>query len=216
MPKLLLIHAHPDDETICNGITSSHYSDLGINVSLIMCTDGQQGENVRVPNLYDLTIDEDPIFRIEELQKAAGHIGISNIHRLGYMDGKLDKVDTYILAKRIANIVEKEEPDVVLTYNEYGGYGHPDHIKVFEAVMLADKLSSWSIPRIFSSVPSINAPIGIYNPNMLDRKLKAMVEYKSQLAMAGEYFFSTGNLAKENYKIVKGVCLSSDDLFHGI
>src|SRR5688500_16366304 len=145
--RLLLVHAHPDDETINNGATMARYVAEGASVTLLTCTLGEEGE-VLVPELAQLAADQaDQLggYRIWELRGAMDALGVSDIRFLGgagryrdsgmmgtpanekpraFWNADLDEAVAHAVA-----VVRAVRPQVVVTYDENGGYGHPDHIQ---------------------------------------------------------------------------------------
>ena len=149
VPTLMTVHAHPDDETIGTGGTMAKAVAAGRRVVLVTCTRGELGEIV-VPDL-DTPDNHRRLgeLRAEELEKAMGHLGVTEWENLGYRDsdmmgrpGNVDprsfwRADLDEAAGRLVWLIRIHRPDVVTTYNEYGGYGHPDHIRVHDVALRA-------------------------------------------------------------------------------
>ncbi|MGY1725626.1 N-acetyl-1-D-myo-inositol-2-amino-2-deoxy-alpha-D-glucopyranoside deacetylase [Geodermatophilus sp. SYSU D01062] len=153
--RILLVHAHPDDETINNGATMARYVAEGAQVTLLTCTLGEEGE-VLVPELAQLAPDEaDQLggYRIGELAAAMGALGVTdsrflggagryrdsgmmgtpaNDHPRAFWNADLDEAVGHAVA-----VVREVRPQVVVTYDENGGYGHPDHIQAHRVAMAA-------------------------------------------------------------------------------
>ena len=168
--RLMLVHAHPDDEVINNGITMAHYASLGHQVTLVTCTRGEEGE-VLVSDLAHLASDrEDRLgeHREVELADAMSILGIEDFRFLGspirrYRDSGMmgtppnERADSFwqsdleSAAKDLADVMLAVRPHVLITYDEFGGYGHPDHIKANQIAMRAAESirSSWSIQKIY-------------------------------------------------------------------
>ncbi len=148
---LVFVHAHPDDETLATGGTIARYADAGHHVVLITCTNGEEGEIAEVPDLGTLEEIKPRLGEIRrvELEAACRVLGNIDLRMLGYHDSGMDGTpeneathafmneDLDAVASRIAEICSEVGADVVVTYNAYGGYGHPDHIKAHHAAMLA-------------------------------------------------------------------------------
>src|SRR3712207_3424003 len=152
---MLLVHAHPDDETINNGATMAGYVAEGAAVTLLTCTLGEEGE-VLVPELELLAVDHaDQLggYRIGELGAAMAALGVTDWRFLGgpgrYRDSGMmgtpanDKPRAFwradldeAVAHAVA-VVREVRPQVVVTYDENGGYGHPDHIQAHRVAMAA-------------------------------------------------------------------------------
>jgi N-acetyl-1-D-myo-inositol-2-amino-2-deoxy-alpha-D-glucopyranoside deacetylase len=148
---MLLVHAHPDDESISSGATMAYYAAAGVGVTLLTCTLGEEGE-VLVPELAQLASNEaDQLggLRIGELNDAMRELGIVDHRYLGgpgrfrdsgMMDTPANKhprafwradSDPAVFDAAVAAAVEvirEVRPQVVITYDDRGDYGHPDHI----------------------------------------------------------------------------------------
>jgi N-acetyl-1-D-myo-inositol-2-amino-2-deoxy-alpha-D-glucopyranoside deacetylase len=149
LPTLMTIHAHPDDETIGTGGTMARAVADGRRVVLVTGTRGELGEIV-VPDL-DTPDNHRRLgeLRAVELEKAMGHLGVTEWENLGYRDsdmmgraGNADprcfwRADLDEAAGRLTWLIRTYRPDVITTYNEYGGYGHPDHIRVHDVAIRA-------------------------------------------------------------------------------
>lgn len=129
---LLLIFAHPDDESSSVAGTTAKYTQRGVPVDLICATRGEKGTRLDVPPDVDTATA-----RETELRVAAGITGIRNIYLLGYMDGDLEKVDISEVANRVMNIMQKVQPEVVITFGPDGISGHPDHKAISKATTVA-------------------------------------------------------------------------------
>ena len=121
-PTILLVFAHPDDESFTSGGTIRKYADQGSIIDLLCVTRGQAGE--RGP--YDNTVDVGAI-RSEELQSAAEVLGISSVTFLDYMDGKLSTLEPGELEDKIHKVLVQKEPDIIITFDPTGISNHPDH-----------------------------------------------------------------------------------------
>jgi N-acetyl-1-D-myo-inositol-2-amino-2-deoxy-alpha-D-glucopyranoside deacetylase len=146
---LMTVHAHPDDETIGTGGTMAKAVAAGHRVVLVTCTRGELGEIV-VPEM-DTPDNHRRLgeLRAAELEAAMGELGVTEWENLGYRDsdmmgrlGNLDarsfwQADLDEAARRLVWLIRSHRPDVVTTYNEYGGYGHPDHIRTHDVTVRA-------------------------------------------------------------------------------
>ncbi|MFM7860090.1 MAG: N-acetyl-1-D-myo-inositol-2-amino-2-deoxy-alpha-D-glucopyranoside deacetylase, partial [Candidatus Nanopelagicaceae bacterium] len=165
--RALFVHAHPDDETINNGATMAKLVDLGVQVTLITCTRGEEGE-VLVADLAHLASHlEDNLgaHRELELANAMKELGVSDHRFLGnYRDsGMMDspanqnpncfwRADLEQAAAKLAKIIDELKPQVMVTYDEFGGYGHPDHIQTHRVAMRAAEISKWQIQKIYWNI----------------------------------------------------------------
>lgn len=163
--RLLLVHAHPDDETINNGATMAMYSALGAQVTLITCTRGEEGE-VLVGDLAHLAsthTDQLGNHRVKELDDAMKILGVKDHRFLGHFrdSGMMGtepnespdcfwKADLDTAAKLLVDVIEEVKPHVLITYDTNGGYGHPDHIQAHRVAMRAAELApTWKIQKIY-------------------------------------------------------------------
>jgi N-acetyl-1-D-myo-inositol-2-amino-2-deoxy-alpha-D-glucopyranoside deacetylase len=174
----LLVHAHPDDETINNGATMARYVAEGASVTLLTCTLGEEGE-VLVPELAQLAADQaDQLggYRIWELRGAMAALGVTDIRFLGgagrFRDSGMMGTPANENARAFWNadldeaiahaveVVREVRPQVVVTYDENGGYGHPDHIQAHRVAMGAvdaaadpdyrpDLGEAWSVAKVY-------------------------------------------------------------------
>jgi LmbE family N-acetylglucosaminyl deacetylase len=129
---LLLIFAHPDDESSSVGGLTAKYSQVGIPVDLICATHGEKGTRLDVPSDVDTATA-----REAGLRAAARVTGIRDIYFLGYVDGDLEKAKDSELVGRIMDIMRKIQPEVIITFGPDGISGHPDHIAIGRATTVA-------------------------------------------------------------------------------
>ncbi len=136
--SILLVFAHPDDESSGVSGTVKKYTQQGVPVDLVTATRGEKGSRVGVPaNMDTGTVRE------EELRAAAAIIGIRNIYLLGYVDGELDKADINEVVSKITDIMRRVEPEIVITFGPDGISGHSDHITIGKAATRAfEKLTA--------------------------------------------------------------------------
>ncbi|MFD9523617.1 N-acetyl-1-D-myo-inositol-2-amino-2-deoxy-alpha-D-glucopyranoside deacetylase [Streptomyces sp. NPDC059979] len=158
--RLLLVHAHPDDESINNGATMAKYAAEGVHVALVTCTLGEEGE-VIPPGLAHLAADRDDILgahRVGELADAMAELGVRDHRFLGgpgryrdsgmmgapqnqrpeaFWSAEVDEAAAYLV-----EVVRELRPQVLVTYDPDGGYGHPDHIQAHRVAMRAVELAA--------------------------------------------------------------------------
>jgi len=158
------VHAHPDDETINNGATMALYAARGAQVTLITCTRGEEGE-VLIPELSHLASTRDDglgAHREIELTNAMRALGVRDHRFLGsFRDSGMMgtetnnrpdvfwQVDLDTAAQLLVSVIDEIKPHILITYDEIGGYGHPDHIKAHLVAMRAIELSQWQIQKIY-------------------------------------------------------------------
>jgi N-acetyl-1-D-myo-inositol-2-amino-2-deoxy-alpha-D-glucopyranoside deacetylase len=169
--RMLLVHAHPDDETINNGATMAMYAALGAEVTLITCTRGEEGE-VLIPELAHLAANQSDALgphREIELADAMRALGVRDHRFLGteslkFRDSGMmgtqpnNRPDVFWQAQvdsaadLLVTVIDEIKPHVLITYDEFGGYGHPDHIQAHRVAMRASEKSEWQTPKIYWNV----------------------------------------------------------------
>lgn len=125
--KILLVLAHPDDESFICGGTLAKYAQEGVQITLVCATKGEMGR--RVGNPPSVTRETMYKVRERELDEACRALGISNLHYLGLLDKTVEFADERLMIGRIAQFIREIDPDVVLTFHEQYG-GHPDHCAI--------------------------------------------------------------------------------------
>ena len=134
---ILLVFAHPDDESSSVAGTTAKYTECGVSVDLICATRGEKGTRLDVPTEVDTGAAREAGLRV-----AARITGIRNIYLLDYMDGELQKADTSEIASRIMNIMREVQPEIVITFGPDGISGHPDHKAISKATTVAFEMST--------------------------------------------------------------------------
>jgi LmbE family N-acetylglucosaminyl deacetylase len=165
LPTMVCVHAHPDDEAFFGAGATAHYAALGHRVVLITCTSGQLGYDGEGRSGDQPGHDENQTkaTRASELQRSAQILGIARVITLGYDDSGMMgwpqnenphafmNADVENVARTIASIFDEEDAQVVVTYDENGFYGHPDHIQANVVTRRAVELSS-RVERLYYSV----------------------------------------------------------------
>lgn len=175
--RLLLVHAHPDDETITTGATIAAHIASGAQVAVVTCTLGEEGENL-VPELEQLTSPNGNQlggYRMHEMAAAMQALGVSDQRFLGgpgrYRDSGMigwpanesprafwqAAMSPEIFDEAVAYLVTiicEVRPQVLVTYDENGGYGHPDHIMAHRVAMAAleraaERPEGWVVERVY-------------------------------------------------------------------
>ena len=190
--RLLLVHAHPDDETIGQGATMASYVARGTQVTLVTCTLGEEGE-VLVPELEHIAADREDTLgehRIGELTNAMKELGVTDYRFLGgaghYRDsgmswdeqrrataraetkeGTFWRADLLAASDLLVEVVREVRPQVLVTYDQFGGYGHPDHIQAHRVATYGASLAAvpsyrpelgpaWDVAKIYWGAMSMN------------------------------------------------------------
>ena len=183
--RLLLVHAHPDDESIGQGATMAKYAAEGRGVTLVTCTAGEMGE-ILVPELEHLAADRTDglgLHRKDELEAAMKELGVTDHRFLGgfgtYRDSGMKwhedghavaaddvhanafwNADLTEAADHLVAVIREVRPQVLVTYDQFGGYGHPDHIQAHRVATYATALAAvpsyklelgepWDIAKVY-------------------------------------------------------------------
>jgi N-acetyl-1-D-myo-inositol-2-amino-2-deoxy-alpha-D-glucopyranoside deacetylase len=171
---LLFVHAHPDDETINNGVTIARYTQLGAEVTVVTCTLGEEGEIIDDRWLRLGVDDADQLggYRIAELTNALQKLGLPGPRFLGgagrwrdsgmpgtparshpkFVDADFDEA-----VGLLTDVIDELRPHVVATYDPDGGYGHPDHIQTHRITTAAVAASAWKVPKFYWGVIGASA-----------------------------------------------------------
>ena len=165
---LLCVHAHPDDEALFTGGIEAHYADRGVRQVLVTCTNGALGFDGQGRGSRDAAFDGARVVatRSAELEASAAILGIDRLVQLGYADSGMagwpenEHPQAFVnqpraeVVARLVEILEEERPQVVVTYDADGFYGHPDHIAAHEVTVAAveacgipEKLYTVAIPE---------------------------------------------------------------------
>ncbi len=178
---MVLVHAHPDDETLWTGGTIARYAACGVAVTLVTCTLGEQGE-VLTDELRGLTADRaDQLggYRVAELRAACAVLGITDqcflggigrwrdsgmvaepgarasvpadLHPRAFAAGRLEEQ-----VDALVEVLDQVGPQVVVTYGPDGGYGHPDHVRAHQVTMAATARTP-EVHRVFWAVRPASA-----------------------------------------------------------
>lgn len=166
---LMAVHAHPDDECLSTGGVLARYTAEGIRTVLVTCTNGEQGDGPGGVKPGDDGHDDAAVAerRLAELRESVSVLGIDHLELLGYRDSGMDgwetnhhpdafanvPVDT--AAARLAELMERYRPDVVVTYDETGGSGyfHPDHVQAHRITAAAVEASGVPAKFYYTAIP---------------------------------------------------------------
>lgn len=133
--RLMCILAHPDDESMGAGGILAKYADEGVRTSVVTATGGERGW-FGDPEEYP-GADALAAIRSEELDAACRTLNVSRLIRLGHLDGELASVPHDELTGQLVESIRSERPQVVVTFDPFGNYGHPDHITICQATNAA-------------------------------------------------------------------------------
>ena len=164
---LMAVHAHPDDESISTGGILARYSAEGVRTVLVTCTDGSLGDGIDGVKPGDPRHDRAAVIeeRREELDQSCQILGVSHLERLDYRDSGMmgwpqnDEAGSFWTtpvagaAERLAELIRRYRPDVVVTYDENGFYGHPDHIQANRITVAAVRVTGIPAKLYYTAVP---------------------------------------------------------------
>ena len=181
-PRLLFVHAHPDDESLSNGATIAHYTARGAEVRVVTCTLGEEGEVIgdRWAGLAADRADQLGGYRVGELTDALRALGVPAPVYLGGAGRWRDSgmagspkrrhqrfidADEREAVGALVAIIREQRPHVVVTYDPNGGYGHPDHIHAHTVTTAAVAAAAtadypgepWTVPKFYWTVLSERA-----------------------------------------------------------
>lgn len=158
---IMAVHAHPDDETSMTGGILARYAREGIRTVLVTCTNGEFGDapGGLKPEDENHDVEEVVRTRMKELRASCDILGIDHLELLGYQDSGMmgwpqnsaphafwnTPVDE--AAASLGSLMERYRPQVVVTYDEFGFYGHPDHIQAHRVAVAAAEATG--IPKKF-------------------------------------------------------------------
>ncbi len=182
VPRLLFVHAHPDDETLTTGATIAHYASQGAQVRVVTCTLGEEGEVIgeRWAHLAADRADQLGGYRIGELTAALAELGAGAPTFLGGAGRWRDSgmagtppgrrtrfvdADFEAAVASLVEVIRSLRPHVVVTYDPNGGYGHPDHIRAHEVTTAAVARAGgselpgtgWDVPKFYWTVMARSA-----------------------------------------------------------
>ncbi len=177
--RLLLVHAHPDDESINNAATMARYVAEGAQVTLVTCTLGELGEvlEAQYAGLAAERADQLGGYRISELKTAMALLGVTDHRFLGgagrWRDSGMmgtagnddprsfwrcgtDPARFDEAVDSLVEVIREVRPTVLVTYNDHGGYGHPDHIMAHRVALAAvdrsaEGADAWVVPKVYYS-----------------------------------------------------------------
>lgn len=254
--RLLFVHAHPDDESINNGATMAHYAAAGVHVALVTCTLGEEGE-ILVPELAQLEAaqaDQLGGWRICELRRALAALGVTDHVFLGgagrfrdsgmigtapnerpraFWQADRDPVVFAAAVADLAAVIDRVQPQVLVTYDEVGGYGHPDHIMAHRVAMAALSAAQHRVAKVYwntlpaslaevdgdgcpfqpmaarPAVPDALVTTVIRAPEQRAAKTAALQAHATQVLVDGDWFALSNRLGQplstdEYYRLVAG------------
>jgi len=225
--RLLLVHAHPDDESIGTGATMARYAAEGAHVTLVTCTLGELGE-VIPPSLAYLA-DGDGArlgeYRIGELSAACAELGVTDHRFLGGAgrwrdsgmmgtDGNDDprcfwQADVDEAAVALLDVIREVRPQVLVTYDANGFYGHPDHIQAHRVALRAferagaEQAGAYGLAKFYATAAPDSAQVTteIDATAYLGPKLAAMRAHATQITVDAPFFALSNQVRHEAFGV---------------
>ena len=215
--RLLLVHAHPDDESIYTGATMAKYAAEAAQVTLVTCTLGELGEIIPPSLAYLAAEKEDRLgeYRADELAAACAALGVTDHRFLGGpgrwrdsgmmgTEGNEDprcfwRADVDTAARALLDVIAEVRPQVLVTYDADGAYGHPDHIQSHRVAWRACELAGPDGPaRFYATAAAGGAQVTteIDANAWLDRKLAAMRAHETQITVDPPFFALSDGVPK--------------------
>jgi LmbE family N-acetylglucosaminyl deacetylase len=164
---LMAVHAHPDDEATSTGGVLARYAAEGVTTVVVTCTDGRCGDGPGGVKPGEAGHDPEAVvaMRRRELEASCAVLKVTHLETLGFHDsgmmgwptnaapGSFWTASVDGAAQRLAELIRRYRPDIVITYDENGGYGHPDHIQAHRVTMAAVALTDGPAKVYWSTVP---------------------------------------------------------------
>jgi LmbE family N-acetylglucosaminyl deacetylase len=169
---LMAVHAHPDDEASTTGGILAKYAAEGIRTVLVTCTNGELGDTPDAkPGEEGHDTADVVAMRLAELEASCKILGVSHLETLGYHDSGMEgwesnnapgsfwSMSVADAARPLVALIEKYQPDVVVTYDNFGFYGHPDHIQAHRITLAALAETGSTAKVYFPAFRRSNMPV---------------------------------------------------------
>src|SRR6266545_1858387 len=221
----MFVHAHPDDESVGTGATMAYYAATDAHVTLVTCTLGEEGE-IHVPELALLEAtqaDQLGGYRITELATACASLGVTDHRFLGgagrYRDSGMMglptndhprafwRADLDTAAGHLVEVIREVRPQVLVTYDPNGFYGHPDHIQAHRVAMRAVELTD--ADQLPFGTPDDQIAAAIHANEFAERKTAALKAHATQIPPNSWLYTIASNfgaefMGVEHYTLARG------------
>jgi len=226
--ELLLIFAHPDDESFALGGTIAKYAEQGVNITLVAATKGEAGKAAGICKPEELGL-----FREQELRRAAKVLGIAEVTFLGYRDKEVPIAPSLEIVEKLVQIIRNIRPQVLITFGADGASGHRDHRAIHYFTKAAIQLSKepvelewgepYTLPRLCyvqsgwrlseDVLREIDYVISIQP--WAEKKKKAIIEHRTQLFSQQKFEAMDERLKQDYYSHEYFQCDAELSLFPG-
>ena len=213
MKSLIAFHAHPDDEVMGTGVTLAKYSEEGVRTVVVTATDGSEGEirNYDNPEKIKPNLAE---VRKKELEASLECLGVSDYEWMGYKDSGMMGEDSnkdpecfwqqdyFGPVGKLVHIIRKYKPEAIITYDPFGGYGHPDHIQVNRIGTAA-----------FFAVNDLDKfPLDENEELWIPERLYFTSWSKAKIQARREQMYNAGLISKDEFDEYKNIGVSQEDI----
>ena len=213
MKSLIAFHAHPDDEVMGTGVTLAKYSQEGVRTIVVTATDGSEGEIRNYDNPEEIKPNLAEV-RKKELEASLECLGVSDYEWMGYKDSGMMGEDSnkdpecfwqqdyFGPVGKLVHIIRKYKPEALITYDPFGGYGHPDHIQVNRIGTAA----------FFAANDLDKFPLDENEELWIPERLYFTSWSKVKIQARREQMYNAGLISKDEFDEYKNIGVSQEDI----
>jgi len=211
--SLIAFHAHPDDEVMGTGVTLAKYSQEGVRTIVVTATDGSEGEIRNYDNPGEIKPNLAEV-RKKELEASLECLGVSDYEWMGYKDSGMMGEDSnkdpecfwqqdyFGPVGKLVHIIRKYKPEALITYDPFGGYGHPDHIQVNRIGTAA----------FFAANDLDKFPLDENEELWIPERLYFTSWSKTKIQARREQMYNAGLISKDEFDKYKNIGVSQEDI----
>ena len=213
MKSLIAFHAHPDDEVMGTGVTLAKYSQEGVRTIVVTATDGSEGEIRNYDNPEEIKPNLAEV-RKKELEASLKCLGVTDYEWMGYKDSGMMGEDSnkdpecfwqqdyFGPVGKLVHIIRKYKPEALITYDPFGGYGHPDHIQVNRIGTAA----------FFAANDLDKFPLDENEELWIPERLYFTSWSKTKIQARREQMYNAGLISKDEFDKYKNIGVSQEDI----